>query len=111
MRDAFREIHTGKTGNEYPIECLEIMAKQAVDGIIRTPHYHDHIEFLYADRPCDVSVWIGGERVRFRSGEMLVINANVPHTFDNRPGSGGYICIKVLPEMVYSAESAFFDLR
>ena len=111
MRDAVREIRTGMSGNEHPIECFDIRARRTVDNDIRTPHYHEHIEFLYADRPCDVGVWVGGESVRFRTGDMLVINANVPHTFDNRLELSGYICIKVLPEMVYSSESAFFDLR
>lgn len=111
MRDAVREIHAGRTGNEYPIECFDIRARRTLGGDIRTPHYHEHIEFLYADRPCSVNVWVGGESVRFETGDMLIINANVPHTFDNRLELSGYICIKVLPEMIYSAESTFFDLR
>lgn len=110
MEQAVHEVRL-KKGMELPIEVYDINARCNEGQPMRTPHYHEHIEFLYADRECDVDVWIAGESVRFRTGDMLVINSNSAHTFVNHLPKNRYICIKALPKMVYSSDSSFFDMK
>ena len=96
---------------EMPIEVYDIRALCTKDGAVSTPHYHEYIEFLYADRECDVEIWIAGEIVRFKTGDLLVINSNSPHAFVNKLPVNRYICVKALPHIIYSSECSFFDMR
>lgn len=97
--------------SEMPIEIYDICAYKANGERVSAPHYHEYIEFLYADRDCDVDVWVSGETVSFKTGDLMVINSNSPHAFINRLPINRYICVKVLPHIIYSSECSFFDMR
>ena len=96
---------------EMPIEVYDIQALRTGNGNVSAPHYHEYIEFLYADRECDVDVWVAGDIVRFKTGDMIVINSNSPHTFVNSLPLNQYVCVKALPNVIYSSECSFFDMR
>lgn len=108
MEQAVHEVRL-YSGMELPIEVLDICAKRS--KTVMPPHYHEYIEFLYADRECDIDVWIAGERVQMKTGDMLVINSNAAHAFFNVISVSRYICIKVLPKTIYSSEKSFFDMK
>ncbi len=110
MEQAVREIIREK-GVELPIEVYSIISQRNADKPKNLPHYHGHIEFLYANDECDVDAWIGGDLVRFRTGDLLVINSNSAHTFINYLPQNKYICIKAMPKTLYSADSSFFDMK
>jgi AraC-like DNA-binding protein len=75
------------------------------------PHYHEHIELLFADGECDATAWIAGTEVRMNTGDLIIINSNVAHTFIFDRSDSNYICVKTLPDMVYSPQNAFFDMK
>lgn len=111
MEQAVRERRRLYGGIELPIECYNIRTSPGTVGQIRTPHYHDYIEFLYAAGECDVQVWVDGENVSFKTGDFLIINANVAHSFRNQLPINSYICIKALPEILSYSENSFFDVK
>ncbi|MBE6577524.1 MAG: helix-turn-helix domain-containing protein [Ruminococcaceae bacterium] len=98
-------------GLEFPIECYNLHSKAYVSGKLAAPHYHEYIEFLYASGECDISVWIAGEMVDFRTGDFMIINSNTPHSFFPRLPINNYACIKALPEVIYFSKSSYFDAR
>ena len=103
--EAVREKKLTIDGMDAPIECLFMEHGSVSEDIMPKPHYHDYIEFLCAtSEECDVDVWVAGELVNMRSGDVLIINPNVAHSFLSRRGYAGYICIKALPEVLYSSE-------
>lgn len=110
MEQAVHEVRL-YSGMELPIEVLDICVKKSTEETVMPPHYHEYIEFLYADRECDIDVWIAGERVKMKTGDMLVINSNAAHAFVNILPVSRYICIKVLPKTIYSSEKSFFDMK
>ncbi len=111
MEQAIRERVGTFHGLEFPIECYNIHSHGGEGQKIRPPHYHDYIEFLYAAGDCDISVWIAGKTVDFRSGDFIIINSNTPHTFFSRLEQNEYICIKALPEVVSISEKSYFDAK
>ncbi len=111
MEQAIRERVGIYHGLEFPIECYNLHSKCNATGRLRAPHYHEYIEFLYASGECDLSVWIAGESVDFRTGDFLIINSNTPHCFLSRLPINNYACIKALPEVIYFSESSYFDAR
>lgn len=98
-------------GTELPIECLNLHFKQTRNVLHHIPHYHDYIEFLFALEPCETTVWVAGERVCMRTGDMVVINSNVTHDFFHMLPFNRYICIKVVPEVIYFSENSAYDIR
>ncbi len=111
MEQAIHERVSYGDGPELPIQCHYSRYEGARNTSKHPPHYHEHIEFLYAHEECDVTVWVAGEEVPLRTGDLIIVNSNVSHTFVNRAQVSGYICIKALPEMIYSADNSFFDIK
>ena len=114
METAVRERRRFYGGIELPIECYNIKMSYSGSGAFRTPHYHEHIEFLYASGECDLEVMVGGEIVPLRTGELVIISSDVPHTFrSNLPQgvSNCYICIKAMPDILFYGKNSFFDKK
>ncbi len=109
MQQAVREKRRVYKGLEFPIECYRIRSHASAQP--KTPHYHEYIEFLYASGECDIKVWVAGKFVDFRTGDFMIINANVPHTFYQSLPVNNYICVKAVPEMLYFANNSFFDIK
>ncbi len=106
------EKKSRRNGVEIPIECLIRVPIRPHGAPLRlNPHYHDYIEFLFGLEGCDVEAWIAGERVHFGTGDLLIINANVAHDFDHKLPKNHYICIKVLPEVIYFSENPMYDVK
>ncbi len=97
-----------RNGVEMPIECL---LREVVKDGGRKLHYHDYIEFLFGLAPCDVNAELAGQRIRLGEGDLLVINANVAHDFHHMLQKNRYICIKVLPEVIYFSENPMYDVK
>jgi AraC-like DNA-binding protein len=111
MEQAVRERVGLYHGLEFPIECYNIHSKGDTAQKPKVPHYHEYIEFLYATDECDISVWIAGESISFRKGDLVIINSNTPHTFFPQLPINNYICIKALPEVLYFSKNSYFDAR
>ncbi len=111
-QNSILEIRPLRNGVEMPIECLS----RSVLGPKKRPpnhkpHYHNYIEFLFGLESCGVDARIAGQRVRFSAGDLLVINASVAHDFDHMLPKNRYICIKVLPEVIYFSENPMYDVK
>jgi AraC-like DNA-binding protein/mannose-6-phosphate isomerase-like protein (cupin superfamily) len=114
MEQAVRERRRLYGGMELPIECYSIRMSYTGGGQTRTPHYHEHIEFLYASGRCDLDVWIDGDHVPFRTGDLLIISSNAAHVFKSNLPHGEhntYICIKAMPDIFVYGENSFFDKK
>ena len=110
--EPFREKMCVRNGIESPIQCLLRQTKRKNDLPRKLePHYHEYIEFLIGREPCDVTVMLGSESFHLGTGDMLIIHANVPHDFDYGKGENEYICIKILPKMLYFSETPAYDLQ
>lgn len=108
----FKEKMCVRNGVESPIQCLlcQPPTKKA-ENPTRRPHYHQYIEFLIGKSNCRINVWIAGEELTLTEGDLLVINADVPHSFDHANQKGAYICVKVLPKMIYFSENPMYDSK
>ena len=111
MQQAIKERVGLYHGLEIPIECYNIRSRGGSARRVDSPHYHEYIEFLYASGECDVSVWIAGQTVDFRTGDFIIINSNTPHTFFPQLEKNDYICVKALPEVVCFSEKSYFDAK
>lgn len=114
METAVRERRRFYGGVELPIECYNIKMSHSGSGAFRTPHYHEHIEFLYASGECDLEVMVGGEIVPLRTGELVIISSDVPHSFRSKLPQGVnncYICIKAMPDVLFYSKNSFFDKK
>ena len=91
------------------IHCLE----QKVDKTsAETPliyHYHDYIELLYAVN-ADGYVWCNGEAIRFKTGNLVIVNSNMPHELTHERYSE-YICVKFSPSVLYADETSLFEYK
>ncbi|MBQ2734268.1 MAG: helix-turn-helix domain-containing protein [Clostridia bacterium] len=109
---AFQENMHVRNGVESPIQCLlcNMPSKKTISSV-RRPHYHQYIEFLIGKKNCHIDTWIAGEEMSLNEGDLLVINADIPHSFDHSKQTGSYICIKVLPKMIYFSENPMYDSK
>lgn len=99
-------------GIEPPIVCMLREATQTkLPPEQRTPHYHNYIEFLIGMDTCNVTAWVAGDEISFQTGDLLIINANVPHDFEIHLPISRYICIKVFPEVIYFSKNPMYDLK
>lgn len=74
-------------------------------------HWHEYIEILYCDDG-DFSVVLNGKECDFSVGDMVVINSRETHLISKKSkDTGGYICIKFLPEILYTSSAAAFDIK
>lgn len=112
QENAFREKIKQRNGVDLPIECLLLSPSATNSGAWRhPPHYHDYIEFLFGLEDCDVDAWVAGEWVNFKTGDLLIINAGVSHNFIHRLPRNHYICVKILPEVIYFSENPMYDVK
>ena len=108
----FKEKICVRNGVESPIQCLLCVPPQSTrQAIRRAPHYHEYIEFLIGKKDCRIEAWIGGQPLTLGEGDLLIINPDVPHTFDHPNQKGDYICVKVLPKMIYFSENPMYDSK
>ena len=111
-QNAVLEKKNQRNGLDLPIECLFQCPSQTKSGKSRhPPHYHDYIEFLFGLEDCCVDAWVAGEEVNFSSGELLIINAGVAHDFTYRLPKNRYLCVKILPEVIYFSENPMYDVK
>ncbi len=96
--------------NEIPIECLHRRVAQSRHEI-HAPHFHNYIEFLFAEEPCEVTVWVAGETVKMLPGDLIIINSGVAHDFFHILPMNRYICVKILPEVIYFSENTSYDVK
>ncbi len=112
VQQPFQENMHIRNGVESPIQCLLCKTPtKKTQSSIRRPHYHQYIEFLIGKENCRIDTWIAGEKLSLSEGDLLVINAEVPHSFDHSRQTGSYICIKVLPKMIYFSENPMYDSK
>lgn len=111
-QNAIREKKKQRNGLDLPIECLLLSHTRSNERTqLHPPHYHDYIEFLFGLKDCDVDAWVAGEWINFRTGDLLIINANVSHDFMHRLPTNRYICVKILPEVIYFSENPLYDVK
>ena len=92
------------------IHCLERQVGRWIDESEPGEyHFHDYIELLYAI-DTDGYVWFNGCRTEFRSGDLVIVNSNVPHNLTFNSDSI-YICIKFSPQILYADEEALFEFK
>ena len=108
-----RTIHEKrlKNGFEMPIEIYDACTVRSLSNSATSFHYHEHVEILFADGECDLECLLADECVRFKTGDMLIISSFVPHTFISHLPKNKYICVKVMPDMLYCSKHPFFDVR
>jgi AraC-like DNA-binding protein len=81
--------------------------------MINNWHYHPEIELLFLKK--STGSWLIGDHIgRYKIGDVVIIGANLPHTFRHEEmyttggaNAGEAICVKFLPEIF---GSVFLDL-
>ncbi|MBQ7346961.1 MAG: helix-turn-helix transcriptional regulator [Clostridia bacterium] len=112
FNDPVQEKKAQRNGVELPIECILLQPTESKPfQRRRPPHYHDYIEFLFGLDECEVKAWLAGEELTFTEGELLVINANVAHDCFSLLPRSHYICVKILPQMIYFSENPMYDVK
>ena len=92
------------------IHCLEMKgSKNTYNSKPEKYHFHDYIELLYAVN-AQAYVWCGGKKTSFNTGDLVVVNSNIPHelTFD---AYSEYICIKFMPQILYADETSLLEFK
>ena len=75
-----------------------------------TIHLHEYIEILYCTRG-EYTACLNGNNYDFSEGDMVIINSREVHSFFGKEKDGAYICIRFLPEVLYTSSSAAFDMK
>ena len=91
------------------IHCLEQGADKTSPETPLRYHYHDYIELLYAVN-ADSYVWCNGEAIRFKTGNLIIVNSNMPHVLTHERYSE-YICVKFSPSVLYADETSLFEYK
>lgn len=73
-------------------------------------HLHEYIEILYCTQGEFVAC-LNGNNYGFSKGDMVIINSRESHGFLRKEKEGAYICIRFLPEILYTSSSAAFDIK
>lgn len=90
------------------IECL-IQYESASDAW-GDSHYHDYIELLYSlEGSCEIMV--EGHATHLPQGGMFIIQAGESHGFICPEGRQTRLCIKFLPQVLYSSEQTVTELE
>lgn len=80
-------------------------------GITAQAHMHEYIEILYCDKG-SYGIWINGVYSTFGVGDLVVINSMEMHKMTSLSDNGSaYICIRFIPEMLYSSSISAFDIK
>lgn len=106
--DTVLEKPFSKNGINSWVHCIDINLKKSDDDWFLY-HHHDYIELLYG---CDTDavVWINGKSYPFKSNDLVLINSKEPHAVIANKDSH-YICIKVLPSILYADDESFFEFK
>ena len=93
------------------IHCLDIYRPEISKNpeVPEQYHYHNYIEFLYG-LDAEAVIWINGERHRFSSGNLIVINSEEMHCVSIIKPSR-YICVKFSPSVLYSDDRSLFEFK
>lgn len=91
------------------LRCLDRYEEISTDPIPQKYHYHDYIEVLYA-LDSDGYVWVNGEKLRYDTGTLMVINPKEPHalTFES---FSHHLCVQFSPHILYSDEKSFYEFK
>lgn len=73
-------------------------------------HMHEYIEILYCTQG-EFTACLGGKNYEFSKGDMVVINSRESHGIRRKKKEGAYVCIRFLPEILYTSSSAAFDIK
>ena len=74
-------------------------------------HLHEYIEIIYCDKG-KFRVCLDGKWHDFAEGDMMVINSMEFHEITrNSNESCGFICLRFLPELLYTTSAADFDMK
>ena len=82
-----------------------LVRKDSGEQMINDWHYHPEVEILYIKKSS--GTWLIGDHIgHFQSGDVVMIGANLPHSFRHEKNyisknkkAGESICIKFLPEI------------
>ncbi len=91
------------------LHCVERFEEKSKDSTPWRYGYHDYIEVLYA-LDADGDAWINGEKMRYDTGTLIVINPKEPHalTFNS---TSHHFCIRFSPHILYSDEKSFYEFK
>lgn len=98
---------------EQPIEQPMHVHFQQNEGEILCceAHMHDYIEMLYCTAGSYV-IWLNSKPFEFSEGDLVVINSREVHTiFSQTDKTGGYICARFLPDILYTSTASAFDIK
>ncbi len=91
------------------LHCIESFQEKSNDPIPWRYGYHDYIEVLYA-LDSDGYAWINGEKLRYDTGTLIIVNPNEPHTLTFNSTSH-HFCIRFSPHILYSDEKSFYEFK
>lgn len=105
------EYDEGKTMSEGKEQAITAAYDTATPYLGMTKvHLHEYIEILYCTRGKFVAC-LNGDNYDFSEGDMVIINSREVHGFIGKQKGGEYICIRFLPEILYTSSSAAFDMK
>lgn len=93
------------TQQAYHVFCDLVPGKM----IISTPHMHDYIELIYCLEGI-FEITVNGTRLLLQPEELVIINSCEIHETAS-PGKCKYICIKFIPELLYTSTFTTFDFK
>lgn len=101
--------------NNYPlpVECLlmEHSLEQLHEADIwERLHYHKYIELLYVVEG-SFEVYINGDVYPLLEGDASIINAGELHATRRKSVSGKLLCIKFMPEILFSSEQTVTEME
>ncbi len=91
------------------LNCVERFEERSNNSVPWRYGYHDYIEVLYA-LDADGYAWINGEKMRYDTGTLIIINPKEPHTLTFNSTSH-HFCIRFSPHILYSDEKSFYEFK
>ena len=74
-------------------------------------HMHSYIEMIFCTRG-NFEIWLNGKYFEFTEGDLVIINSMELHRIYSPSDIGGeYICIRFLPEILYTSTTSAFDFK
>ena len=92
-----------------PIECL-IMPSTTQTDWTATSHYHEYIELLYVLEG-SYEAKVNGVIMKLEEHSMLIIQSWEPHATRTLGTEQCLLCIKFLPQVLYSSEQSVTELE
>ena len=111
MEQSTLERRFRRNGVEMPFHCLTLHVKQHKSGKEDWGiHHHEYIEILYSLKS-DADVYINSKLIKFKTGDLVVVNSGENHALTFERADAHYVVIKVLPEILYSNDKSIFELK